>query len=384
MPRLLPRPETALATDEPSPERDVARPGVHPWAWWAWALGCAALGNLTANPAILALLGLVLVAVVLRHRGSAAWRRGLTFHVILAVFILVMRLVFRIVLGSAGGGPVLFSLPELQLPDWAAGIRLGGAFTSGELQETLTDGMRLSVLILAVGAANCLADPRSALRSVPAALHDISVAVVITLTVLPQLISSAARVTRGRRLRGRPGRGVRALIATIVPVLEDAVEGAMALATSMEARGYGRTRDQQRVGWAARLVLLLALVMVTLGVFWLLGVAPGQRMIGGLALSQWVSFGLLGSGVVLGVLALARSGRRLAVSRYRPQPWGSIEWVLLLLAVSLVLVTVVLSSPWGMPGAIRPTGWPEFTWPVLALPALAMAPILLRGVDDPR
>ncbi|GAE73381.1 transmembrane component CbrV of energizing module of predicted cobalamin ECF transporter [Cutibacterium acnes JCM 18916] len=45
----------------------------------------------------------------------------------------------------------------------------------------------------------------------PAALHDISVAVVIALSVFPQLIASAQRVRRARRLRGNTRKGIRAL-----------------------------------------------------------------------------------------------------------------------------------------------------------------------------
>ena len=59
----------------------------------------------------------------------------------------------------------------------------------------------LAVMLLCLGAANSLANPKQALRSVPAALYEASVAVVIALSVAPQLVESTQRVRRARRLR---------------------------------------------------------------------------------------------------------------------------------------------------------------------------------------
>lgn len=372
MPRLLPRP-TDVMPDADDPDT-VSRTDLHPWAWWSWALACAVLANLVGNLLLLSLLAAAILVVVLANRGPQAWRRGLGFYLALAGVIIAMRLVFRIVLGGTGSGPVLLDLPELELPEWAAGISIGGPLTLGELQFTLTDAARLAVLVLALGAANCLADPRTALRSVPAALHDVSVAIVITLTVLPQLIASTFRINRGRRLRRRNSRGLRAVAATLVPVLEDAVEGAMALATSMEARGFGRTREQRSVGRGTGLALVGAALAMVIGVFWLLGVAPTSGRVLGVGIEQWIGLALLGTGTAVGVVSLLRSGRRLAVTRYRPQPWARAEWALLALAVSLVVLTCWWGSAWGAPTDLRPSGWPTLTAPAVILPLVAVLP----------
>ena len=60
------------------------------------------------------------------------------------------------------------------------------------------DGLRLATLLLCVGAANVLANPKRLLQSMPAALHEIGVAVTVALSVAPQLIES------GQRVRARP------------------------------------------------------------------------------------------------------------------------------------------------------------------------------------
>ena len=51
------------------------------------------------------------------------------------------------------------NLPELPLPDWAAGIRIGGAVTSSGLLFALYEGLRLATLLACFGAANSLANP---------------------------------------------------------------------------------------------------------------------------------------------------------------------------------------------------------------------------------
>ncbi len=347
----------------------------HPWAWWVWALAAGITASLILNPLVLALIVASLVAVVLARRGDGIWARSLKFYLLLAGIIVVGRVLLRLIIGGTANGTVLFRLPEAQLPTWAAGIRLGGPVTAEELVWAATDAARLATILLCVGAANSLANPRTALKSVPAALHDISVAVVITLTVLPQLIASAHRVRRGRRLRGNATRGLRGLGATLIPVVEDAVEGSMTLASSMEARGYGRTRGQQKVPLSTTIALFVALVSILLGAFVVLGMAASPETVLGLAPQHWLALGLLGLGVVLGGLGMRSAGQRLSVTRYRPAPWGLPENLVAACGVSSVAVGLWLTSPLGYPDVLNPPPFP-LTWPALPLPAL-LIPLLL-------
>ena len=59
---------------------------------------------------------------------------------------------------------MLLDLPEIPLPDWAAGVRLLGPVTSEALLAGLYDGLRLAAIIICVGAANSLANPKRAAR----------------------------------------------------------------------------------------------------------------------------------------------------------------------------------------------------------------------------
>lgn len=354
MGRLLPR------VADPEPIIPVAAPDehtAHPWAWWLWGLAAAAVASLTAQWPVLLLTGAAVTVVVKMRRPRA--RFG--FHLGLAFLVVATRLFFRILLGGPSSGTVLFVLPQLELPSWAAGIQLGGPVTVEELMASATDATRLGVIILAIGAASLLADPRAALRSVPAALHDLSTAIVITCTVLPQLVAAAGRVTRARRLRGHGGRGPRAALRVVVPVLEDAVEGSLTLAASMEARGYGRTRGSRPTGKGTTWALLVSLLSLTLGVCALLGLPPGNNRWFGLAPEHWLSVTLMVGGAAIGLLFLGRAGRQLAVTRYRPAGWGSSGWVLTAVALGSVIASV-------LPGELAP----------LICPILVAVPVLLR------
>ena len=160
------------------------------------------IASLTTNPLVLVLLVCAVLPVVAAKRGDEPWARSVRAYLWLAAIVLGVRVVFQILLGGRRDGTVLFALPELALPAWAAGIRLGGPVSAEALAATLYDGLRLATLLVAVGAANALANPRRALRSVPPALADLSLAVAVALTVAPQVVESAFRVRRARRLRG--------------------------------------------------------------------------------------------------------------------------------------------------------------------------------------
>jgi len=381
MPRLVARvaqPDAAAAGVDPGrPERQL-----HPWAWWGWALCASAAVSLTTNPLVIGLIAVSVVAVVLLRRTDAPWARSLKVYLILALVIVGMRLFFQLTIGGVRTGTVLFTLPSVELPAWAAGVTLGGPVTVDAIAVAMFDAIRLAVMLLCVGAANSLANPRTALKSVPAALRDISTAVVIALALIPQLIASIHRVRRGQRLRGGRRRGLGALPGTLMPVIEDAVEGSLQLATSMEARGYGRTRGPVR-GRSGTWQLLGALLAVLFGSYVLLAVPATRPGPLGIATATWLAGGLLAAGFTLAAWGLRASGRRLGVTRYRPAPWGLPETLTLACgAVALAIVCWLISSL-GVPAEMNanqiPVRWP--TLPPLAV--LAAAVLAVPGFATP-
>lgn len=378
----------AVPTGAVVPAPRVAREGtrttgrrLHPWAWWAWALLVAAAVSMTTNPLLVLLVAAAVVSVALLKRTDDLWARSLRVYLLLAAMVVLVRVVLQVLLGSDRPGTVLFTLPELPLPDWAAGIRVGGPVRAEFLLATVYDALRLGAMLLCVGAANALANPRRALRSVPSALHEVSVAVVIALTVAPQLVVSGVRAHRARRLRGGRTRGLRVVRTLLVPVLEDAVEQSMALAAGMEARGFGRTRP----GTPRRLVgtlLLGSVVALTYGTFVLLG---GAGALHGTGLPVWTGPVVLAAGVAAAAAGLWLSGRGAATTRYRPDPWRTPETLVALAGLAALLAVLWLGGELPVPSPLRPA-WlnppveplatPQLHPLMLVVPALAAVPVV--------
>ena len=295
---------------------------LHPVAWWVWAMGLAAAATLTTNPLLLLLLVAVAAVVVQARRSDHPWARSFRLYVALGVAIVVIRVVFRIVFGSVDGGHVLLALPSVPLPEWVAGVRLLGPLTREGLLAGLYDGLRLATIVICVGAANSLANPKRLLTSVPPALYEVGTALVVAVTVFPQLADSTRRVRAAQALRGGPGGRVGRLRRFLVPVLEDALERSLALAAGMDTRGYGRagtaTRAERRTTGA---LLLAALCGIGVGTYAFLdSTAP-----------RWLATPMLLAGVAVAVAGLATSGRRVQRSRYRPDTWH-VEEVLVALS----------------------------------------------------
>ncbi len=319
---------------------------LHPVAWWAWALGLATAASRTTNPLVLGGI-LVVVAVVVRaRRPDTPWARSFWFFLALGASVVVVRVVLQILLGAATGGPVLFTLPEIPLPQFLITLRIGGAVTSGALLFGLYDGLRLATLLICVGAASSLAAPSRMLKAVPAALYEVGVAVVVTLTFVPQMMSDLVRVRAAQRLRGRRSTGLHGWITAALPVLHGGLERSVALAAAMDSRGYGRRAAVPgRVRAVTQAMLVGGLLGVVVGLYGLLDSATPAP----------ASLALLIAGAAVAAGGLAVAGRRSPRSRYRPDPWALPEWIVTACGVAVAGTLVGLSvagAAWLAPGIV--------------------------------
>ncbi|MFE2279413.1 CbiQ family ECF transporter T component [Streptomyces sp. NPDC059454] len=323
------------------------------------ALGTAA--TRTTNPLLLTLLIAVSAYVVATRRPHAPWSRSYGAFVRLALAVLLVRLAFAVLLGSpVPGTHVLVHLPEIPLPHWAQGIRLGGKVTAEALAFALYDALRLATLLICVGAANALANPSRLLKSLPGALYELGVAVVVALTFAPNLIADVQRLRAARRLRGRPDKGVRGLLQVGLPVLEGALERSVALAAAMDARGYGRTADVPPT-------VRRTTAALTLG--GLLGVCAGTY---GLLTAEGGTYGLpvLLAGVAAALAGLWLGGRRTLRTRYRPDPWDARAWLVTAsgAAVAALLALAASRDPAALHPGVVPLVAPALPlWPAAAV-----------------
>jgi energy-coupling factor transport system permease protein len=336
--------------------------GLHPIAWWAWAIALAIAASRTSNPLLLLLIFAVLGLTVARRRSDAPWARGYRFYLCMALSVIVIRIVFRIIFdsGAAPGALILFRLPQLPTPSWYSGVQIGGPVSAQAVASAALDGARLACLLCCVGAANTLANPKRALQVLPGALYELGVAVTVSLSVAPQLVESVQRVRRARRLRGASGRGLRALRAVAVPVLHDALDRSLLLAAGMDSRGYGRTGRATRGSRRLTATLMLAgMAGLCVGAYGLLDATlPAALGVTGFA-----------AGTLLCVAGLVLGGRRVSRSRYRPDPWRWPEWAVLACGVACA-AGLCLHLGYS-PAALNPA---VLSWP--PLPLLPAAVIL--------
>jgi energy-coupling factor transport system permease protein len=337
---------------------------LHPVAWWGWAIGLAVVASFTTNPWVLLLVIGTAALVVAARRGDHPWSHSFRLYVWLAVVIVAVRVVSRIVFGGGDVGTVLLDLPEVPLPDWAMGVHLFGPVTQESLLFALYDGLRLGAIVICVGAANSLANPKRLLRSMPAALYEIGTALVVAVTVLPQLGESLRRVRAAQRLRGGDARRFGRLRRLVVPVLEDALERSLALAAGMDTRGYGRAGDltpaRRRATGGLMLVGLCGLCIGTYAV--LDRTAP-----------RFLALPMVAVGAVAAVLGVAAAGSRVRRTHYRPDPWRLPEWTVLGGGVGAAVLGVMASHQ-DLLAAYPPlTEWPTLSLTYLVALGLALA-----------
>ncbi|MEO7557130.1 MAG: energy-coupling factor transporter transmembrane component T [Acidimicrobiales bacterium] len=342
------------------------RRALHPLAWWLWALALGAAALRTSNPLLLGLLVASAWFVVAARRSEAPWARSFGSFLRLGGVIIFIRMVLQALFGTRLPGHELFRVPEAVLPDWAAGVSVGGPVTAEAMAAAFRDGLQLAALLACVGAANSLASPYRLLRSMPAVLYELGVVVTVALSFAPQAVISAQRVRDARRLRGRPHRGLAGLRGLAIPVLEGALEHSLQLAASMDSRGYGRRGEAApRRRLVANAMTLVGALAVCAGAYGLLD-ASAPRLLGLPA--------LLAGGALLGA-SLVLAGSTSVRTRYRPDPWRLPEWATLGAGVATLagLVVATRVGVHGVQPAYSPVAWP-------ALPLLPAAATLIAVV----
>lgn len=338
---------------------------LHPAAWWGWALGLATAAARTTNPILLGLIIAVAALVVAARRTEAPWALAFRMYLTVAAFVVVMRVGFRVIF-NGNGSTVLFTLPTIHLPAAAAGVQLLGPVSLEALLAAFYEGLRLATMIVCIGAANALANPKRLLAAVPGALYEIGTVVAVALSVFPQLAESVQRIKRARMLRASAETRRGWLREVIMPTVADALDRSLLLAAAMDSRGYGRQRHiplaQRRVNSAALVIALLAL---SVGVYSVLD-----------STTPWyLGLPLLGAGMLLGATVLRFSGRRAIRTRYRPDPWRLPESLVFgagaLAALGITLVG--LTQPYVAFPSVAPLVWP-------AVSALALVSILVAAL----
>ena len=219
---------------------------LHPLVWWIWAAALA-IAIARASSVLLAFATVGAVAIVVHTKSEKApWSRSFRWSLKVGLWVITIRTLTGVLIGVPGFGRTLFRIPQIPLPSWMPGIRIGGNVTYERLTATAHDGIMLAAIIACLGAAASLASPHRLLRSLPVMVYEFGVAVVIATSILPQLVASSARIRQAQRLRGQNTRGVKGWRRLALPLLEDSLARSLDLAAAMDARGYGFSRKRSR------------------------------------------------------------------------------------------------------------------------------------------
>jgi len=302
----------------------------NPLTWWLAGISLAVAASLTNNLSILICIGALALLTIRFCRDDSPWGYSIAFYIRLAAVVIFLRLLFRIIfnLGTSTKDAVLL-LPSLDF-DLGFGntLKLFGPISGLALNLALTDGFRLAAIILSVGMANSLANPRKLLKATPGALYEIATALSIAINLAPQLIASLSRVRRARSLRGQ-SKGMKAITGIVIPVLEDTIDQSMGLAASMSARGFGRKGNRSNAQvLGARLLAFSGICLIVTGSAFLL-FSPDQQVL---------DLTLLILGLALAVISIRLSSARATITRYRKEPWRKGDAVLLIASIALVVL----------------------------------------------
>ncbi len=303
--------------------------GVHPASWWVLGLALAIVAGQASTFNQVAVVIAVALGLMIAFRTNAPWARSVRFYLGLAGFVLATRLIFRVIFnGGFAGEDVVFSLPTITISlGFGPALTLFGSVSAATLSAAALDGLRLSAIILSVAMANTLANPRKLLKNTPGALYEVATAISVAINLAPQLIESLGRVRRSRGLRGR-NKGVGVLASIVIPALEDTMDRSLALAASMDARGFGRRGAMSH----ERLRLIRALsfssaVSLAIGAYLLIASSEHVYLAGAV-----IALSLVG----LFTVVRLTSTQNLR-TRYRRQPLGAIDFVVLGASVLILL-----------------------------------------------
>ena len=339
----------------------------HPLAWTGWLAAAALPALSTRNPLYLSLT-LAAVAVTYAALGRRSpLARSWTAFVRFGALLWLLTIPFT-ALTAHHGTIVLFRLPA----NWPV---IGGPITGEVLLYGLTGGLALVTLLLIFAAFNVAVDQARLLRMTPGFIYQAGVITAIAVVFVPQMVAGLQAIREAQQVRGHRLRGVRDLLPLILPLLVTALERAMQLAESMEARGFGGQvlagAPAQRI--RSQLAILGGLAALAAG-FAGLGFWPEQRPLIGITMAG-------------GMAALLASfwdlGRRVRRSRYRRWQWARSDRGILFVSLSAALgwaTAWLLQGEWLFYYPYPPySPWPTFQPALgLAILTLALPAMLLR------
>ena len=331
---------------------------LHAVTWLLWALAAAACVQLAPSPVYVALVTAIAFLVVSVHRLDGTLAKAFPILVTLGVVFAVIRVALTALTTHtvAASSDVWFTLPQATLPRILGGFTVGGTIEATVVLQSAAQAFAVVGILAAFGAFNAVASHYELVQATPRAFHEPGLIITVALAFVPSTMAAveSAREADRARTGGRVVRRGR-LLRLAGPILESGLERAMALAESMDARGFARldrTRSDRAAGWlgmASMLALGGSLVA-------LVGRSSGWALAAAIT-------GMVG---LVGAIVLASRGTR--TTRYRPRKATFTDvWV----------AVVVVAAPLGI-AVLGARGNTTLVWSAIPLrfPPLSLGPLV--------
>lgn len=292
--------------------------GLHPITWVVWTCVVAACAMLVRNPLYLILLlgvvGVHYVAASTRRPQERGWGMLLRLALWLALLVVPLN-----ALSIHAGRHVLFRLPA----SWPL---VGGIVTLEGVLAGAVNALGLFTLMLLFACFNLEITQSQLLRLTPAFVYEAGLILSISLAFVPRMMTSAREIREAQLVRGHRMRRVRDALPFVMALLTTGLERSFALAESMEARGFGRTRALFR--WSE----LLFKGSASLG---LAAVLSGLFLRTYFASTAGLGTVLAAAGTAVLVAVFWAQGRRVLRVRYRRERWTWRDGIVLAFCVGV-------------------------------------------------
>ena len=179
-------------------------------------------------------------------KSDGPWAESFNWALKLALIVILFRIFIGVVIGVPVPGTNIFKIPEIPLPEWMAGITLGGPVTWERISSTFIESLTIAGIIALFGAATAMTNPRSLLRATPSIFYEVAMVLVIATSITPQLVANLKRIRIAQKMRGINTNRFLSWRQIAMPLLEDSLARALDLAAAMDARGYGLSRKRSK------------------------------------------------------------------------------------------------------------------------------------------
>jgi len=193
---------------------------------------------------VAAIVAIALLVKFLKSDGP--WSDSFYWALKLAFAVIIFRVFIGVIIGVPVPGHTLFTIPNIPLPDWMAGITLGGPVTWERVSSTVIESLNIASIIAIFGAATSLTNTRAVLRSMPPIFYEVGMVLVIATTLTPQLVGNLKRIRIAQKIRGISNSKFLSWRQIAMPLLEDSLARALDLAAAMDSRGYGYSRKRSK------------------------------------------------------------------------------------------------------------------------------------------